>query len=87
MILRQHAATTRRPKLAITTNKVSTAYQLRYSTRDSIKLYFFMYSANVNSLLLLNRKYNVFNSYLKQRGITKDSYLNIVDTKGPIQHR
>ena len=71
-------------KIAIVRNKNnSTAYQLRYSTRDSLRLFFFIYPRRRVSFCL-SRKYAIFMDYLKSKGITEQNYKKIISAKGPI---
>ncbi len=46
------------------------AYQLRYSTRDSVRLFQFMYASSVRPDLCLMRKWVIFDRFLSQRGLS-----------------
>ena len=71
-------------KIAIVrNNKQSTAYQLRYSTRDSLRLFFFLYPQNRN-VFCLSRKYSLFESYIQAKNITQDNLQKVLVSKGPI---
>ncbi len=71
-------------KIALVRNKkLSTAYQLRYSTRDSLRLFYIMYPEDRLHFCLL-RKYSIFINYLTARGVTKQNLSRILRTKGPI---
>ncbi|OGG74010.1 hypothetical protein A3A40_01350 [Candidatus Kaiserbacteria bacterium RIFCSPLOWO2_01_FULL_54_20] len=43
------------------------AYQLRYSTESSVKLFTFMYGLSASRGLYLRRKYDIFMQYFKER--------------------
>ena len=60
------------------------AYQLRYSTRDSLRLYLFMYNPEPDSRLCLRRKYDIFKQYLELRGLDVYSIPSVLDAQGPV---
>lgn len=71
-------------KIAVVRNKKqSTAYQLRYSTRDSLRLFFFLYPKKRN-VFGLSRKYSLFETYLKAKNITQKNLQEVLVSKGPI---
>lgn len=58
------------------------AFQLRYSTRNSLRLYLLLYADN--QAFYLKRKFNVFRNYLIRNGI-KDFEITLhLNTKGPL---
>lgn len=61
-----------------------TAYQLRYSTRNSLKLYAYLYPGALDAKLYLARKYDIFTQYLQARGISRSDIPGIALTKGPV---
>jgi hypothetical protein len=71
-------------KISITRNTTaSTAYQLRYSTRESLKLFYFLYTLK-QSEFFLTRKYKVFIDYLETRNINHENLEKVLLSKGPI---
>lgn len=62
-------------------------FQLRYSTRDSLRLFLFMYSTHTDSKLHLKRKYDIFNQYLALRGLSGRDVTRVLDQKGPVVKR
>jgi intein/homing endonuclease len=62
-------------------------YQLRYSTRDSLRIFLCMYATNKLQDLGLKRKYAIFNKYLELRNLTKESIPLILNRKGPVVNR
>lgn len=62
-------------------------YQLRYSTRDSLRLFNLMYPRGLNKKLRLQRKYDIFMQYLELRGISRNEIPSILDQKGPMVKR
>ena len=71
-------------KIAVVRNKKrSTAYQLRYSTRDSLRLFFFLYP-QTRTVFSLSRKYSLFESYVKAKNITQRNLQKVLISKGPI---
>lgn len=62
-------------------------YQLRYSTRNSLKLFVFMYPPDLSNKLHLSRKYDIFMRYLTLRDISKDEIPLVLDQKGPMVKR
>jgi hypothetical protein len=60
------------------------AYQLRYSARDSLRLFLFMYPAPFDVRLCLKRKYAIFEKYLALRGIKRTDIPRILKQKGPV---
>lgn len=61
-----------------------TAYQLRFNTRDSLRLFSYLYKSNLRPELYLKRKYAIFNEYLRAKNLTVDSVASILETKGPV---
>lgn len=59
-------------------------YQLRYSTRDSLRLYQFLFSQSNQRSLAMHRKYAIFTEYFKMRGIQENDFLRILKSKGPV---
>lgn len=71
-------------KIAVVRNsKQSIAYQLRYSTRDSLRMFYFLYPQNYESFRL-SRKYFIFKDYFTARNITEKNLQQILASKGPI---
>ena len=71
-------------KIALVRNKTqSTAYQLRYSTRNSLRLFFFLYP-HKNAAFSLSRKYATFQSYITAKNITLNNLKKVLNSKGPI---
>ena len=71
-------------KIAVVRNKTqSTAYQLRYSTRNSLRLFYFLYSQK-QTTFYLSRKYAIFQDYLDAKNITRNNLQKILTSKGPI---
>lgn len=62
-------------------------YQLRYSTRDSLRLFNLMYPRGLNRKLHLRRKYDIFMQYLKLRNLSRDDILLVLSQKGPMVKR
>jgi hypothetical protein len=60
------------------------AYQLRYSTRDSLRLFQLMYGCSSLSELALKRKYAIFTKYFIEKGLDPDNLDPILRTKGPV---
>lgn len=60
------------------------AYQLRYSTRDSLRLFQLMYPKGLMRKLYLKRKYDIFNWYLTKRDISFDEIDLVLTQKGPV---
>lgn len=63
------------------------AYQLRYSTRDSLRLFNFMYPRGLSKKLHLRRKYDIFMQYLELRGISRGEIPLVLNQKGPMVKR
>ncbi len=59
-------------------------FQLRYYTRDSLRIYLCMYQPQQTAKLGLERKYAIFNKYLKLKNLTHDSIPLVLDKKGPV---
>lgn len=59
-------------------------FQLRYSTRDSIRLFRFMYQGVKNRKIALRRKYVIFTEYFNKRGISTKDFDRVLKTKGPV---
>lgn len=62
-------------------------YQLRYSTRDSLRLFMLMYPPGLSKKLHLSRKYAIFMQYLKLRNITRNEISLVLNQKGPMVKR
>lgn len=62
-------------------------YQLRYSTRDSLRLFMLMYPRGLDEKLHLSRKYDIFIRYLKLRHISRDEIPLVLNQKGPMVKR
>ncbi len=62
-------------------------YQLRYSTRDSLRLFLLMYPPNLDEKLHLSRKYDIFMQYLKLRDLSRSEIPLILNQKGPMVKR
>jgi hypothetical protein len=60
------------------------AYQLRYSARDSLRLFSYMYPAPFDTRLCLKRKYAIFEEYLALRGISRADIPKVLKQKGPV---
>lgn len=65
----------------------SNAFQLRYSTRNSLRLYALMYGAEPEEGMYLERKYAIFTQYLQERRLLIEDIPEIVQTKGPVVNR
>lgn len=59
-------------------------YQLRYSTRDSIRLFILLYETKNLRRLALLRKYAIFIKYFEEKGITVLDLPVILTKKGPV---
>lgn len=60
------------------------AYQLRYATRDSIRLFMFMYATEELKALALRRKYAIFTKYFEERNLGPDDLYSVLKQKGPV---
>lgn len=60
------------------------AYQLRYSTRDSFRVFLMLYANKRNRALAMGRKYDIFTKYLKERGLRISDLPSLLDKKGPV---
>lgn len=60
------------------------AYQLRYSTRDSLRLFQFMYKNPLPKKLHLQRKYDIFIWYLRKRNLLVNEVSSVLGQKGPM---
>ena len=69
------------------TRSLSTAYQLRYGTRDSIRIFLFLYPNENKQCLHLSRKYDIFVQYLRLRKLTKEDLPTVLQAKGPMVKR
>lgn len=59
-------------KIRLTKGKGS-AYQIRYSTHDSLKVFKLMYLSEENKSLYLRRKYDIFTQYLKEKDLQMEN--------------
>ncbi len=66
------------------TESIGTAYQLRYGTRDSLRLFLFMYPKMSGRYLHLSRKYDIFVQYLQLRGLTDKNLPDALRAQGPM---
>jgi hypothetical protein len=62
-------------------------YQLRYSTRDSLRLFNLMYPSGLKPSLRMQRKYAIFMRYLKLRDLSRSEISLVVQQKGPMVKR
>lgn len=62
-------------------------YQLRYSTRDSLRLFLLMYPPGLDEKLHLSRKYDIFEEYLRLRHISRNEIPLVLNQKGPMVKR
>lgn len=60
------------------------AYQLRYSMRDSLRLFRFMYRPLPRQGLYLSRKYAIFTKYLEMRNVSDERIPSVLDSAGPV---
>jgi hypothetical protein len=63
---------------------VETAHQLRYPTRDSLRLFLFLYNPVPSKDLFLRRKYDIFKQYLEMRGLSPERIPLVLEQKGPV---
>lgn len=79
-----------RNELGIAREKVSphgsveNIYQLRYSTRDSIRLFKYIYRTPELRQLALMRKYDIFTEYFQLRGLKLNDLDEVLTKKGPV---
>lgn len=59
-------------------------FQLRFKTRDSIRLFLFMYPNSKAVSLALKRKYDMFITYFMRLGIRREDFPAILKKKGPV---
>lgn len=59
-------------------------FQLRYSARDSIRLFLLMYQSKKSVSLALKRKYVIFMTYFKKLELEQQDLLSILKKKGPV---
>lgn len=59
-------------------------FQLRYSTRDSLRIYQLLYSGTKNRKLALRRKYAIFRQYLRARRLHAKDFVTVFAQKGPV---
>lgn len=62
----------------------SNAYQLRYATRDSMRVFQLMYGSERLRSLALQRKYAIFMKYFEERGVGPEDFASILTKKGPV---
>lgn len=60
------------------------AFQLRYSTRDSIRLFIYLYTSPDLLRLAMRRKYDIFIKYFKERELGPDDLAFILKQQGPV---
>lgn len=60
------------------------AFQLRYATRDSMRVFLFIYSSNLLRELALERKYGIFMKYFDERDLSPVDLPQILTKKGPV---
>lgn len=65
----------------------SNCYQLRYSTRDSIRLFMLMYNSPFLIQVALLRKYDIFIKYFNEQGVSLYDLPVIFEEKGPVVNR
>lgn len=82
--LHTHAGLPSQRKIAATQGGFGSAYQLRYGTRDSIRLYLFLYPEDGGNALRLKRKYDIFRRYFKLRGLRDEELRDVLKQKGPV---
>lgn len=59
-------------------------FQLRYSTRDSLRLLSYLYGSKQLVAVAMERKYAIFSEYLELRGITGKNLPLVLMQKGPV---
>jgi hypothetical protein len=59
-------------------------YQLRYSSRDSLRLFQLMYEQPLGHDLCMRRKYAIFMEYLRVQALTYETIPGVLETKGPM---
>ncbi len=62
-------------------------YQLRYSTRDSLRVYLYMYHSSEMVDLCLRRKYAIFMEYLWERNLNNQNIPLVLEQNGPMVKR
>ena len=62
-------------------------YQLRFSTRNSLRLFRLMYGNQLEPELCMQRKYAIFIEYLEAHGLSPADIPEILETKGPVVNR
>lgn len=73
-ILADEIGTPEKKKISITKGSAGTvAYQLRFSSRDSLKLYYFMYKSSIYTFSI-KRKEKQFEAYLLEKGLEMAAY-------------
>lgn len=82
--LERHIRTAHVPVRAATRPHRATTFQVRLSTRDSMRLYCLMYPEGLPRQLYLPRKYAIFNRYFRLRGIRRRDIPRIVKQHGPV---
>lgn len=79
-----------RTELSIAREKISphgsveNVYQLRYSTRDSIRLFKYIYRTPQLRQVALIRKYDIFTEYFELRGLELCDLDEVLTKKGPV---
>lgn len=59
-------------------------FQLRYSTRDSIRLFIYLYTSPDLLRLAMRRKYDIFIKYFKERELGPNDLVFILKQQGPV---
>lgn len=59
-------------------------YQLRFTARDSIRLFLLLYRDQKSVSLALKRKYGIFMTYFKRLGLRRKDLTAILRKKGPV---
>ncbi len=60
------------------------AFQLRYATRNSMRLFQLIYGSDTLRKLALSRKYAIFMKYFEERGIGPGDFPSVLTKKGPV---
>jgi intein/homing endonuclease len=68
-ILHTAAGVQKEKKIIVTKGSYGSAFQLRFSTRDSLLLFQYLYPKSRKSHLCLQRKYDIFSRYISEKKI------------------